>query len=53
MYKRLEGLHKDMAKYFAFDANKYSIEDFFGDVKNFKDGLQVRGGGKKLFSKYK
>ena len=40
MYKRLDGLHKDMSKYFAFDANKYTIEEFFGDLKTFKDGLQ-------------
>ena len=41
MLKRLEGLHKDMAKYFTFDPKKYSLEEFFGDLKAFKDGLQV------------
>ena len=42
MLKRLEGLHKDMSKYFTFDPKKYSLEEFFGDLKAFKDGLQVR-----------
>ena len=49
MLKRLEGLHKDMSKYFSFDAKKYAIEEFFGDIKAFKDGLQVLNGQSTLF----
>ena len=41
MLKRLENLHKDLAKYLTFDVKKYALEEFFGDLKSFKDGLQV------------
>ena len=41
MYKRLDNLHRDLAKYLAFDAGKYSIEELFLDIKTFKDGFQV------------
>nr|UIX27111.1 diaph-b [Tauphaedusa tau] len=40
MYKKLETLYESTAKYFAFDPRKYTMEEFFGDVKIFKDGLQ-------------
>ena len=42
MHTKLEKLFQALAKYFAFDHKKYSMEEFFGDLKTFKDGLQVR-----------
>ena len=43
MLKRLDGLYKELGKYFTFDCNKYALDEFFGDLKTFKDGLQVGG----------
>ncbi|GFN88166.1 diaphanous-related formin [Plakobranchus ocellatus] len=40
MYTKLEKLFQALAKYFAFDIKKYSMEEFFGDLKTFKEGLQ-------------
>ncbi len=41
MFKKLEALFQGTAKYFAFDPKKYAMEEFFGDLKTFKDGLTV------------
>lgn len=41
MYKKLETLYASTAKYFAFDPKKYTMEEFFSDMKTFKDSLQV------------
>lgn len=41
MYKQLDGQYKAIGKFYAFDVNKYSMEEFFGDVKVFKDGFIV------------
>ncbi|CAG5134081.1 unnamed protein product, partial [Candidula unifasciata] len=40
MYKKLDTLFESTAKYFSFDPKKYTMEEFFGDMKTFKDGLQ-------------
>nr|ALX18036.1 diaphanous-related formin [Lymnaea stagnalis] len=40
MLKKLETLFEATAKYFAFDPKKYTMEEFFGDMKTFKDSLQ-------------
>ena len=37
MRSKLESLYTDLAEYFVFDKQKYSIEEFFGDIKMFKD----------------
>ncbi|ESO99100.1 hypothetical protein LOTGIDRAFT_142208 [Lottia gigantea] len=39
MYKKLDSLFTDLSKYLTFDNKKYSLEDFFGDLKAFKDGF--------------
>ncbi|XP_048243812.1 protein diaphanous homolog 2-like isoform X2 [Haliotis rufescens] len=39
MYKKLDSLFKELAKYLCFDTKKYSVEDFFGDLKNFKESF--------------
>ncbi|XP_053399361.1 protein diaphanous homolog 2-like isoform X3 [Mercenaria mercenaria] len=37
MYKQLDSQYKSLGKFYAFDPNKYSMEEFFGDIKLFKD----------------
>ncbi|XP_074651727.1 protein diaphanous homolog 2-like isoform X2 [Tubulanus polymorphus] len=40
MHKQMSKLFKDMAKYYAFDPKKYSMEEFFNDINVFKDNFQ-------------
>ena len=37
MNSKLESLNSDLAEYFVFDKLKYSLEQFFMDIKQFKD----------------
>ena len=37
MFQNMETLFQSLAEYYAFDKNKYSCEEFFGDLKQFKD----------------
>ena len=37
MATKMENLYADLAEYFVFDKQKYSLEEFFGDLKMFKD----------------
>lgn len=39
MQVQMENMFKDMAEYYAFDQNKYSVEEFFTDIKTFKDAF--------------
>ncbi|KAL9923793.1 diaphanous related formin 1 isoform 4-T4 [Glossina fuscipes fuscipes] len=39
MQVQMEKLFKDLGEYFAFDPTKYTMEDFFADIKSFKDGF--------------
>ena len=41
MHKTLDSQYKTLAKYYCFDVGKYSMEEFFGDIKVFKDGFVV------------
>lgn len=34
---KMENLYKDVGEYFAFDTNKYPMEEFFSDIKTFKE----------------
>lgn len=36
MHKNMLKLYEDLGCYFAFDAHSVSIEDFFGDLANFR-----------------
>lgn len=36
---QMEKKFKALAEYFAFDTNKYSVEEFFSDIKTFKDNF--------------
>ncbi|XP_011879316.1 PREDICTED: protein diaphanous isoform X2 [Vollenhovia emeryi] len=37
MFKNMDGLYTDISEFFSFDKQKYTIEEFFGDIKKFKD----------------
>lgn len=39
MQKQMENLFKDLSEYFSFDPNKYTMEEFFSDIKTFKDAF--------------
>ena len=41
MFKNMETLYQGLAEYYAFDKNKYTCEEFFGDLKTFKDSFLV------------
>ncbi|XP_017855287.1 protein diaphanous isoform X2 [Drosophila busckii] len=40
MQVQMEKLFKDISDYYAFDPSKYTMEEFFGDIKTFKDAFQ-------------
>ena len=37
MASKMEKLYTGLSEYFVFDKNKYSLEEFFGDIKLFID----------------
>ncbi|XP_060063333.1 protein diaphanous homolog 2-like [Ylistrum balloti] len=37
MYKKMDNLYKGMAKFYAFDVKKYTMDEFFADLKAFKE----------------
>ena len=39
MQGQMESLFKDLAEYYAFDPVKYTLEEFFSDIKTFKDAF--------------
>lgn len=41
MFKKMETLYEDLAEYFVFDKQKYTLEEFFTDLKTFKDNFIV------------
>jgi diaphanous 2 len=41
MQKKMTLLYKDMGKFYAFDIKKYTMEEFFQDLKTFKDSFSV------------
>jgi len=42
MYKKMTTMFQNTAKYFAFDPKKYTMEEFFTDLKSFIDSFNVR-----------
>jgi len=42
MHKRMVASYQQTAKYFCFDPKKYTMDEFFGDIKTFIDGFVVR-----------
>ena len=41
MYSQMDSIFKEIGKFYAFDPKKYTMEDFFADIKVFKDGFVV------------
>lgn len=41
MFKNMDSLYTDISEFFSFDKQKYTIEEFFGDIKTFKDDFLV------------
>lgn len=41
MFKKMEKLYEDLSIYYAFDPKKYTSDEFFSDIKTFKDMFQV------------
>ena len=41
MAQKMEKLYADLADYFVFDKQKYSLEEFMTDIKTFKDQFKV------------
>lgn len=39
MFKNMMTLYGDLAEFFTFDKNIYSLEEFFTDIKTFKDAF--------------
>lgn len=37
MQKQMENIYKEIGEYFSFDTNKYPMEEFFSDIKSFKE----------------
>eukprot|EP00095_Tigriopus_kingsejongensis_P005027 maker-scaffold139_size317827-snap-gene-2.29 protein:Tk05027 transcript:maker-scaffold139_size317827-snap-gene-2.29-mRNA-1 annotation:"protein diaphanous-like isoform x2" len=37
MCKKMEELYSSISEYFVFDKQKYTLEEFMGDIKQFKD----------------
>lgn len=51
MCKKMEALYDDLAEYYVFDKSKYTLEEFFSDIKIFKDNFYVSS-FRKNYSKY-
>lgn len=49
MGKKMETIYQELAEYFVFDPQKYTLDEFFTDIKTFKDSFQVRDCLKMLF----
>jgi hypothetical protein len=37
MFSKMERLFKEISRYYAFDPKKYTMDEFFTDIKSFKD----------------
>ena len=39
----MERLYAELSEYYVFDKLKYTLEEFFGDIKTFKDQFKQVG----------
>ncbi|XP_068622351.1 protein diaphanous isoform X3 [Battus philenor] len=39
MFRKMEALYGELAEYYVFDPHKYTLEEFFSDIKTFKDSF--------------
>ena len=44
MFKKMDSLYTDLSEYYVFDKQKYTLEEFFSDLKTFKDSFIVSSG---------
>ena len=42
MATKMESLFSELAEYFIFDAQKYTLEEFMSDIKTFKNQFKVK-----------
>ena len=42
MATKMESLFGELAEYFVFDAQKYTLEEFMSDIKTFKNQFKVK-----------
>ena len=42
MATKMESLFSELAEYFIFDAQKYTLEEFMSDIKTFKKQFKVK-----------
>ena len=49
MASKMDELYTALAEYFVFDKQKYTLEEFMGDVKAFRDQFKVRSSYKTAF----
>ena len=42
MATKMESLYGDLAEYFVFDVQKYTLEEFMSDIKTFKNQFKVK-----------
>lgn len=53
MFKKMDTLYKDLSEYYVFDRQKYTLEEFFTDLKTFKDSFLVSRGFNSIFALFK
>lgn len=41
MAQKMDELYLHLSEYFVFDKQKYTLEEFMGDIKQFKDQFKV------------
>ena len=41
MHEKMQSLYKQLSKFYVFDLKKYSLDEFFGDIKAFKEKFYV------------
>ncbi|XP_023337546.1 protein diaphanous isoform X3 [Eurytemora carolleeae] len=41
MYQKMDSLYLGLSEYFVFDKQKYTLEEFFSDIKVFKDQFKA------------
>ncbi|RVE54425.1 hypothetical protein evm_000910 [Chilo suppressalis] len=39
MFRKMAALYNELAEYYVFDPQKYTLEEFFSDIKTFKDSF--------------
>ncbi|CAG4978575.1 unnamed protein product [Colias eurytheme] len=39
MYRKMDALYTALSEYYVFDPRKYTLEEFFADIKTFKDSF--------------